>query len=130
MKKKIDNHNRKIMSNGIEKEEFTRTWNCRDKTSCPLKGKCLQEGGVHSHRPQTESMKQDTYIGMTENHFKTRYNLHNSSFRLPHKRSTTTLNEHLWTLKEAGVNYKDRMDYPGQKNHAPLYIYIYIYISM
>ena len=35
--------------------------------------------------------------------FKTRYNLHNSSFRLPHKRSTTTLSEHLWTLKDAGV---------------------------
>ena len=47
---------------------------------------------------QTESMRQDIYIGMTENPFKTRYNLHNSSFRLPHKRSTTTLSEHLWTL--------------------------------
>ena len=55
---------------------------------------------------QTESMKQDIYIGMTENPFKTRYNLHNSSFRLPHKRSTTTLSEHLWTLKDAGVIYK------------------------
>ena len=55
---------------------------------------------------QTESMKQDIYIEMTENPLKTRYNLHNSSFRLPHKRSTTTLSEHLWTLKEAGVIYK------------------------
>ena len=55
---------------------------------------------------RTESMKQDIYIGMTENPFKTRYNLHNSSFRLPHKRSTTILSEHLWTLKDAGVIYK------------------------
>ena len=45
-------------------------------------------------------------IGMTENHFKTRYNHHNSSFRLPHKRSTTTLSEHLRKLKDAGVSYK------------------------
>ena len=51
-------------------------------------------------------MKQDIYIGMTENPFKTRYNLHNSSFRLSHKRSTTTLSEHLWTLKDAGVIHK------------------------
>ena len=41
MKQKIDNHNRKIMSNGREREEFTRTCNCRDKTLCPLKGNCL-----------------------------------------------------------------------------------------
>ena len=96
--KKIDNNNRKIMSNGREREEFTRTCNCRDKTLCPLKEKCLQEGVVYKAIvTQTESMKQDIYIGMTENPFKTRYNLHNSSFRVPHKRSTTTLSEHLWT---------------------------------
>ena len=94
MKQKIDNHNRKIMSNGREREEVTRTCNCRDKTLCPLKGKCLQEGVVYKAiATQTETMKQDIYIGMTENPFKTRYNLHNSSFRLPHKRSTTTLSE-------------------------------------
>ena len=55
---------------------------------------------------QTESMKHDKYIGMTENHFKTIYNLHNSSFRLLHRKSTTTLSEHLWKLKDAGVSYK------------------------
>ena len=38
-------------------------------------------------------------------HFKTGYNLHNSSFRLPHKRSTTTLSEHLWKLKDASIGY-------------------------
>ena len=70
VKQKIDNHNRKIMSNGREREEFTRTCNCRDKT---LKGKCLQEGVVYKAIvTQTESMKQDIYIGMTENPFKTR----------------------------------------------------------
>ena len=107
MKQKIDNHNRKIMSNGREREEVTRACNCRDKPLCPLKGKCLQEGVVYKAIvTQTETMKQDIYIGMTENPFKTRYNLHNSSFRLPHKRSTTTLSEHLWTLKDAGVIHK------------------------
>ena len=107
MKQKIDNHNRKIMSNGREREEFTRTCNCRYKTLYPIKVKCLQEGVVYKAIAiQTESMRQDIYIGMTENPFKTRYNLHNSSFRLPHKRSTTTLSEHLWTLKDAGVIHK------------------------
>ena len=60
------------------------------------KGRCLHEGVVYKAIvTQTESMKQDTIIGMTENYFKMRYNLHNSSFRLLHKRSTTTLSEHL-----------------------------------
>ena len=91
-------------SNGREREEFTRTCNCRDKTLCRLKGKCLQEGVVYKVIvTQTESIKQDIYIGRTENPFKTRYKVHNSSFRLPHKRSKATLSEHLWTLKDAGV---------------------------
>ena len=108
MKQKIDNHNRKIMSNGREKEEFTRTCNFRDKTLFPPKGKCLQEGVVYKAIvTQTESMKQDINIGMTENPFKTRYNIHNSSFRLPHKRSTTTLNavvRHLWQWRHLDVH--------------------------
>ena len=107
MKQKIDNHNRKLMSNGRERDEFTRTCSCQGKTLCPIRGKCLQEGVVYKAIvTQTESMKQDIYIGMTENPFETRYNLHNSSFKLPHKRSATTLSEHLWTLKDAGVIYK------------------------
>ena len=107
MKQKIDNHDRKIMSNRTEREEVTRTCNCRGKTLCPLKGKYLQEGVVYKAIvTQTETMKQDIYIGMTENPYKTRYNLRNSSFRLPHKSSKTTLSEHLWTLKDAGVIHK------------------------
>ena len=35
------------MSNEKDKEEFTRTCNCQEKTSCPLKGKRLQEGIVY-----------------------------------------------------------------------------------
>ena len=35
------------MSSEKDKDEFTRTCKCRDKTSRPLKGKCLQEGVVY-----------------------------------------------------------------------------------
>ena len=70
MKQKIDEHNRKIISNDRKREDFTRTCNCQDKTSYSLKGKCLQEGVVYKAIvTQTESMKQDAYIGMMENHF-------------------------------------------------------------
>ena len=62
MKQKIDNHNRKIMSEGRKKEEFTKTCNRRDKTSCPLKRKCLQEEVVYKAIvTQIKSTKQYTY---------------------------------------------------------------------
>ena len=61
-----------IMSNAKDKEEFTRICNCRDKTSCPLKGKRLQDGVVYKVVvTQRESRTQYTYIGITKNHFKT-----------------------------------------------------------
>ena len=57
------------LKQNIEKqvpEEFTRP--C--KTSCPFKGKCLLERVAYKAIvTQTESRKQDTYMGMAENHF-------------------------------------------------------------
>ena len=44
---------------------------------------------------QKSSKKQDTYIGITKNEFKTRYNQYTSSFRLNHKKSATTLSEYI-----------------------------------
>ena len=54
---------------------------------------------------QKPSKKQDIYIGITENEFKTRYNQHTSSFRLNHKKSATTLSEFIWKLKESKTIY-------------------------
>ena len=48
--------------------------------------------------------KQDTYIGVTENEFKTRYNQHTSSFKLEHRLSTTHLYEHIWKLKKSKID--------------------------
>ena len=51
MKQKVNNHNRQITSNGREREEFTRTCNCREKNimstkrEMPSRGSCVQ-----SHR--------------------------------------------------------------------------------
>ena len=54
---------------------------------------------------QKPSKKQDTYIGITENEFTTRYNQHTSSFRLNHKKSATTLSEFIWKIKESKTEY-------------------------
>ena len=52
---------------------------------------------------QTNTMREDIYIGTTENEFKTRYNQHTSSFRLSHKSSSTSQSEHIWKLKESNT---------------------------
>ena len=49
---------------------------------------------------EATSNNQETYIGPTENEFKTRFNLHKSSFKLEHKRASTTLSDHVWKLKK------------------------------
>ena len=48
------------MSNGKDKEESTRTCNCRDKTSCPLKEKYFQEEVLYK-AAQPKSLEQDAY---------------------------------------------------------------------
>ena len=47
----------------------------------------------------------ETYIGLTENEFKTRFNLHKSSFNLERNRTLTTLSDHVWKLKNKNINF-------------------------
>ena len=45
------------------------------------------------------------YYGLTEGPFKTRWNKHQSDFRLAHHRNDTDLSEHIWALKDKSENY-------------------------
>ena len=54
---------------------------------------------------ETTSNNQEMYIGLTGNEFKTRFNLHKSSFKLEHKRTSTTLSDHVWKLKKKNINF-------------------------
>ena len=106
MKHIISNHNKTVLESTKVKESQGKTCNCRDKQSCPLKGQCLQRGVVYKATvEQKPSKTQDTYIGITENELKTRYNQHTLSFRLHHKKSATTLSEFIWKLKESKTEY-------------------------
>ena len=51
------------------------------------------------------SNNQETCIGLTENEFKTRFNLHKSSFKLEHKRTSTTPSDHVWKLKNKNISF-------------------------
>ena len=106
IKQSIANHNKTILSKEKIKEEQIKLCNCRNRTLCPLQGNCLQKGVVYQATvTQTNTMREDIYIGITENELKTRYNQHTSSFRLSHKSSTTSLSEHIWKLKENNTDH-------------------------
>ena len=69
---------------------------------------------------ETDTKKQETYIGLTENEFKTRFNLHKSSFKLEHKRTTTTLSDHIWKLKKKNTDFNIKWEIiKNVKPYAP-----------
>ena len=106
MKAIINKHNRAIL-NKQSREDNTSECNCRRPSECPLNGKCKTSSIVYQATvtsDQNDNSK-ETYIGLTENSFKTRYNNHKTSFNNEDKRTNTELSNHIWKLKDKGSNY-------------------------
>ena len=83
VKQTVANNNHRSLQLHRKKESIqdSKLCNCRQKSSCPLDSKCLTKCAVHKATvTETTSNNQETYIGLTENEFKTRFNLHKSSF--------------------------------------------------
>ena len=98
LKQNIDDHNKSILHNKIMPP---RSCNCRVKTECPLSGKCLKESVVYQATVSTEDHNPpQTYVGLTENSFKTRYSNHKSSFPNANKRHNSELRKYIWGLKD------------------------------
>lgn len=107
IKNKIDGHNKKILNKNLPETPQTRTCNCRQKDQCPLDGNCLAESLIYQATVTRQDNKTDeTYIGLCETNFKTRFNNHKTTFRYGNKRSTTELSKHIWKLKDDNINYK------------------------
>ena len=103
-KKNIDGHNKSILHNKIVPP---RCCNCRVKTECPLSGNCLKESVVYQATVSTEDHNPpQSYVGLTENSFKTRYSNHKSSFSNANKRHNTELNKYIWYLKDKLTKFK------------------------
>ena len=98
----IKSHNRKVLS---EKEDTeSRTCSCRVKASCPIHGNCTSTNVVYSAEVTREDNQQTaTYIGLTENKFKTRYNQHQHTFRHNKYRHSTELSNYIWDLKDSNT---------------------------
>ena len=84
----IDNHNKRLLNSfgntsvPADNTKNNKTCNCRQKNACPLNGNCLQSSVVYQATVTwNDNNTAETYIGLTENDFKTRYRNHTASFR-------------------------------------------------
>ena len=100
----IKSHNSTIISG---KSSTKDKCNCRakDKPDCPLPGRCTVKSVVYEARVETKT-EVKTYVGLTANTFKLRYNAHAETFRKTEMRSKTALSKYIWKLKDKGTQYK------------------------
>ena len=104
LKQIIDGHNKSTLrkTNTIP----PKACNCRQPAHCPLDCNCLKSAMIHQATVTMEDNRPaESYVGLTENSFKTRYENHKSSFRDPNKRLSTELCRHIWNLKDTKIEY-------------------------
>ena len=79
--------------------------NCRNKSTCPLPGRCTVKEVVYQATIKTEEETKQ-YIGITANTFKTRYTQHKASFTHQQKRHQTALSTYIWKLKDTDTPHE------------------------
>ena len=98
----ISSHNKKVLSNNSTQNVIT--CNCRRKELCPLKGKCQDKNVIYLCNVKISVSEQaSSYIGLTENNFKDRWNQYKHTFRYESKANSTELSKHVWALKNKGI---------------------------
>jgi len=105
VKQKIDGHNQAILNRHQTTDNTTHGCNCRNRNDCPLNGHCLKTALIYQATVSTENNSDQTYIGLTEGTFKSRFNNHKASFNHFHKKTDTKLSEYVWDLKQANRQY-------------------------
>ena len=101
LKKKIDGRNKSTLQKTTT-PPISKEYNCRRPADCPMAGNCLKSSVVYQATVTTEDSRPvQTYVGLTETSFKTRFANHKSSFNDPSKRHSKELSKYVWHLKEA-----------------------------
>ena len=71
-----------------------RSWKCQTSS-------LIYQATVTCH----DNNKDETYIGLTDNTFKTLYNVHTNSLRHEKYRNATALSNYIWMLKDKKISY-------------------------
>ena len=105
IKQKIDGHNKSTLR---KRDVPSKTCNSCQPDNCPMAGHCLNSSVVYQATVATNDNRpvQTSYVGLTENSFKTRFANDKSSFRHPNKRLSTELSKHIWHYKYVKLKLK------------------------
>ena len=104
MAQAVSRHNAKLARQDQAQIQPARSCNCVGGAICPVEGQCLK-GPVVYRATVTSNNKSEYYTGIAGNSFKERVNHHNYDFRHRSQKSSTTLSNHIWDLKENGTHY-------------------------
>ena len=102
----IANHNSKTL-NSLGTQALDKPGcNCTTQ-ECPMPGECLTPSIVYQATvtENTETKNVETYIGLTNDPFKVRFENHKSSFKHQHRSKASELSKHIWRLKERGTTF-------------------------
>ena len=110
MKQIVTGHNTHILSKNKQEQEQTdkKTCSCpkAKKSTCILGGNCILEGIVYQATVrESDTNNIETYIGLTADPFKARYNNHTKSFRNRIYINDSELTKHIWKLKDQNKSY-------------------------
>ena len=98
----IKSHNNQLLKSDREDK---RSCNCRRNDTCPVEGKCLEEGIIYEATIKSSS-DEKKYVGLTEGTFKRRLYGHRQSFKNSGLRNATELSKHIWDLNDRGEKYE------------------------
>ena len=98
----IKSHNNQLLKSDREDK---RSCNCRRNDTCPVEGKCLEEGIIYEATIKSSS-DEKKYVGLTEGTFKRRLYGHRQSFKNSGLRNVTELSKHTWDLNDRGEKYE------------------------
>ena len=74
MSRIVSTHNKNILNDAPKSSKEKRTHNCRNKSTCPLDGTCLEESVIYKcHVKKSENDEGIHYIGLTGGTFKDRW---------------------------------------------------------
>jgi len=104
----IKAHNSSLNPNDLNRiPTGTDACNCRKKDDCPLDGGCRIRSVVYQATVNTtDNQPPQSYVGLTDNEFKTRFYNHTSSFKHSSKRNATELSKFIWSLKDKNIEYR------------------------
>ena len=106
IKNTISAHNAHVLNKSTPEEDNPRTCNCRNANQCPLGGECFLKSIVYQATVVTTNTGiTNTYVGLTESTFKTRYANHKASFTHRNKKNSTELSKYIWQLKDSGSDF-------------------------